>query len=203
MTDTYLNRLEQQFGFLREIDKAKQIFRQNKILDGSRRENDAEHSWHLAMMALVLHEHAPQRLDLLGVLKMLLIHDLVEIDVGDIFTVDLSESSRQQRQELERNAAERIFGLLPSEQGEEFFSLWEEFEKRETAEAKFATALDYLGGVLPNYYNDGGVWRERGWTTSYVKTRNAPIQAIPEVWNYANQLIDNLTQKGLLRGETR
>jgi putative hydrolases of HD superfamily len=201
MSESVRHRLEQQFNFLKEIDKAKQVFRQNHILDGSRRENDAEHSWHLAMMALILHEHAPQTLDILKVLKMLLIHDLVEIDAGDIFTADLSESSRQQKLSSERKAAKRIFGLLPSEQANEFLALWEEFEARETPEATFATALDYLGGVFPNYHNKGGVWREHDFTSDYVKERNQPIRAIPAVWEYAEKFIDELTQKGLLREE--
>jgi putative hydrolases of HD superfamily len=201
MTNHSLTRLEQQFSFLREIDKAKQIFRQNRIADGSRRENDAEHSWHLAMMALVLCEHAQQSIDILKVLKMVLIHDLVEIDAGDTFTADLSESTRQQTLEKERKAAKRIFALLPAEQAKEFLTLWEEFEARETAEAKFATALDYLGGVFPNYHNQGGVWRDHKFTASYVKTRNHPIQAIPQVWYYAEQLINELTQKGFLDGD--
>lgn len=201
MTESVRARLEQQFNFLKEIDKAKQVLRQNHILDGSRRENDAEHSWHLAMMALTLQEHAPQNLDMLKVLTMLLIHDLVEIDTGDIFTVDLQETTRQQKLETERQAAKRIFGLLPLEQGSTFLALWEEFEVRETPEAKFATALDYLGGVFPNYHNQGGVWRERDFTVSYVKTRNEPLQAIPDVWKFAEKLIDELTEQGLIRGD--
>jgi putative hydrolases of HD superfamily len=201
MSDSLSKKLKQQFAFLKEIDKVKQVYRQNRLLDSSRRENDAEHSWHLAMMALVLQEHAPQPLDVLKVLKMLLIHDLVEIDTGDIFTVDLSESSRQQKLASERNAAKRIFGLLPLEQAEEFLALWEEFEARKTPEATFATALDYLGGVFPNYHNNGGVWRKHDFTSSYIKERNQPLRAIPNVWSYAEQLIDELTQKGLLRGE--
>jgi putative hydrolases of HD superfamily len=201
MTET--ERLEKQFGFLLEIDKARQILRQNRLLDGSRRENDAEHSWYIAMMALVLHEHADGKIDILKVVKMLLIHDLVEIDVGDTFTVDLSESTRQNKLELERKAASRIFGLLPLEQANEFTNLWEEFEARVTPEAKFATALDYLGGVFPNYHNNGGVWRESNLSAKYVKTRNQPIRAIPNIWHYTEQLIDELSYKGFIHKEAK
>lgn len=135
-----MNRLEKQIGFIVEVDRLKTILRQSSITDGSRRENDAEHSWHLAVMAVLLREYAEEsRLDLLKVIKMLLVHDLVEIDAGDTFAYD--EEGHKDKAEREEAAAERLFSLLPEDQRDEIYELWREFEDRRTPEAKFAAAL--------------------------------------------------------------
>ena len=154
-------RLESQIAFIVEIDGLKQVLRQSLLLADGRQENDAEHSWHLATMAILLHEHAAGvGVDLLRVLKMLLIHDLVEIDAGDTFAYD--EAAQRDREAREAAAAQRIFGLLPGEQGEELRSSWEEFEARETPSARYAAAMDRLQPVLLNLYSGGGGWRRHG-----------------------------------------
>src|SRR5262249_50705513 len=148
------DRLARQIAFIIEIDKAKQVLRQTLLMDGSRLENDAEHSWHLAVMALLLAEYAGEAVDLLRVLKMVLIHDLVEIDAGDTFVYDVEALAT--RREREERAADRIFGLLPADVEEEFRALWEEFEAQATPEARFAAALDRLQPLLHNYHTGGG-----------------------------------------------
>lgn len=192
-------RILQQMLFLKEADKVKSVFRRNRILHGERPENDAEHSWQLALMAVVLSEHASPKVDVLHVVKMLLIHDLVEIDSGDTFAFDQAAVLTQR--EREEKAAERIFGLLPAEMAEEMRAVWEEFECRETPEARFAGALDHLGGgVVPNCHHQGGCWREAGVTVERVKARNSPIAAgSPILWEYAEGLIDEVQQEGFIR----
>jgi putative hydrolase of HD superfamily len=194
------NRLRQQMQFVVEADKLKTIFRRNRLLHGERHENDAEHSWHLALMALVLAEHADQPVDLLRVIKMVLIHDLVEIDAGDTFGYD--EAALLTQPERERLAADRIFGLLPEDMGNEMRAVWEEFEERQTPEAKFAGALDRMGGVLPSYHNEGGCWREASVTVERVKARNGVIaEGSPALWQYAESLIDDAVERGFVGGE--
>ncbi len=191
-------RLAQQMQFLIEADKIKSIFRRNRILNGERHENDAEHSWQLALMAVILSEHADPQINLLHVVKMLLIHDLVEIDAGDTFAFDPSALKTQR--EREERAAERVFGLLPADMATEMRALWEEFEAQETPEAKFAGAMDHLGGgVVPNCRHDGGCWREAGVSAERVKARNRPIAAgSPVLWDYAEKLIDDTEAKGFI-----
>ena len=190
-------RLQQQMQFLTEADQIKSIFRRNRILNGDRHENDAEHSWQLALMAVVLSEHANPKVDLLHVVKMLLIHDLVEIDAGDTFAYD-PDALKTQR-EREEHAATRVFSLLPADMAAEMLALWEEFEARETPEAKFAGAMDHLGGgVVPNCH-DGGCWREAGVSAERVKARNRAIAAgSPVLWEYAEELIDDAEAKGFI-----
>jgi putative hydrolase of HD superfamily len=184
-------RLKRQLDFIVELDKLKRILRQTLVMDGSRQENSAEHSWHLAVMAVLLHEHAGDAVDVQRVLRMLLIHDVVEIDAGDTFCYDAAASVG--KEERERRAAERLFGLLPGEQAQEFRDLWEEFEARETADAQFANALDRLQGLLQNYHNAGGTWRLHGITRDQVLNRMRPIQnASPELWKYVLQVIDEV-----------
>jgi putative hydrolase of HD superfamily len=193
-------RLQQQMQFVVEADKLKSIFRRNRLLHGDRRENDAEHSWHLALMALVLAEHADPPVDVLRVLKMVLIHDLVEIDAGDTFGYD--EAALLTQPERERLAAAQIFGLLPRDMAHELRTVWEEFEEKQTPEAKFASALDRMGGVLPSYYNEGGCWNEAGVTVERVKLRNGIIaEGSPALWEYAESLIDDAVDKGFVGGE--
>lgn len=190
-------RLADQVAFLLEIDKLKQVYRQTYLLDASRKENDAEHSWHLAVMALLLQEYTLQELDLLKVLKMVILHDLVEIDAGDSFCYDdeanCSKAAREER------AADRLFSLLPGDQGREFRRLWEEFEVRESPEARYAAALDRLQPLLHNYHTRGKSWREHGVTRDQVLQRNGHIEeGSPALWAYAARLIQDAVDKGYL-----
>jgi len=192
------SRLEKQIQFICEVDKAKNIFRHTKIHDGTRRENDAEHSWHLALMAFLLSEYAKEStIDLLKVIKMCIIHDLVEIDAGDTFCYDAA--ANQDKLQREQKAADRIFGLLPEDQGKELRALWEEFDAMETPEARFAAALDRVQPVLLNYLNKGGTWQEHGITKAQVVNRNSRINnGAPELWNYISDLLDKAVEKGYL-----
>ncbi len=191
-------RLIQQMQFLTEADKIKSIFRRNRILHGERLENDAEHSWQLALMAIVLSEYADPQVDVLHVVKMLLVHDLVEIDAGDTFAFDPDAVKTQREREVK--AAERVFGLLPGDMAGEMRALWEEFDALETPEAKFAASLDHLGGgVVPNCHNEGGCWREAGVSAERVKARNRAIEAgSPVLWDYAEGLIDEAKSAGFI-----
>ena len=191
-------RVVKQMLFLIEADKAKSVFRRNHILHGERHENDAEHSWQLALMAVVLSEHASPEVDVLHVVKMLLVHDLVEIDAGDTFAFDQAAVSTQR--EREEKAADRVFGLLPTDMAEEMRALWEEFELQATPEARFAKSLDCLGGgVVPNCHHQGGSWREEGVTVERVKALNGAIVAgSPALWEYAEGLIDECRHEGFL-----
>ena len=152
-------RLEKQFDFCREIDREKFIVRQNYLTDGSRRENDAEHAWHMAIMTLILSEYANEKIDVLRTISMLLIHDLVEIDAGDTFAYD-EEAKKTQRQR-EMAAADRIFKLLPEDQALHFRQLWDEFEEHKTPEAKFARAMDNIHPAMMNSASDGKLWKEK------------------------------------------
>lgn len=193
-------RLLQQMDFIVEIDQLKTVLRQSRLTDQSRRENDAEHSWHLAIMAVLLQEHATdaKQLDLVRVLKMLLIHDIVEIDAGDTFAYD--EVGLESKAEREEQAAQRIFALLPTDQEQEFHDLWQEFEARETAEARYAAALDRLQPMLLNYYSEGAAWKQHGIRKEQVIKRNEHIGAgAPPLWDYAAQLIDEASSKGYLK----
>ena len=193
-------RLKRQIGFLIEIDKLKRVLRQTVLMDTSRQENSAEHSWHLAVMALILAEYANQPVDLLRVLKMLLVHDIVEIDAGDTFIYD--EKGQSDKAERERRAAERIFGLLPADQAAEVRALWEEFEARQTPEAAFAAALDRLHPLLHNYCTRGVAWRRHGVTARRVVQRNRNIEdGASTLWQLASLLIEDAVEKGFLAGE--
>lgn len=187
-------------AFLVEADKVKNIIRRTQTIYSERRENDAEHMWHLSLMAITLSEYAAEPVDLLRVLKMLLIHDLVEIDAGDTFAYDTVGLETKAAREI--LAAERIFGLLPEDMAQEFRLLWEEFELRETPEAKFASALDRFGGLMPNYHNKGGAWREMQVSVDRIKSRNRPIgEGAPAVWEYAEALIDEAEKQGWITRE--
>ena len=196
--DELVGRIGQQIGFLLEADKLKQVLRRSQIHGKQRRENSAEHSWHLALMALVLADHAAVRdLDLLRVLKMLVVHDLVEIDAGDTFAYD--EEAKRHQQEREERAAERIFALLPAAQAAELRALWDEFEARHSAEARFALALDRLQPMLLNYFNGGPGWQEHGVTARQVRALNACMDAgAPALWNYAQGLVTEAVKRGYL-----
>ena len=188
-------RLSQQLAFLAEADRLKTILRRTSLIHDPRKENTAEHSWHFALMALTLAEHAPVPLDLPRVLKIALIHDLVEIDAGDSFVYDTSAMA--DKREREEAAAERIFGLLPADQAAEYRGLWDEFEAQETPEARFAAAVDRLCGMLPNYKNSGGSWVEHGVSAARVAERNRPIGVgAPALWDVAEGWIREAVEKG-------
>lgn len=190
--------LLQQINFIKEIDKVKYIQRKTKLFHSDRNENDAEHSWHLALMAIVLAEHSNVSVDLLKVIKMVLIHDIVEIDAGDTFIYDTQKN--HSNTEEERLAANRIFGILPTKQAEELIAIWEEFEAGETDEAKFAKAMDRLEPLLQNTSNDGGTWKEFGVTFEKVHQKKSVIQeGSNTIWNFAEQLIHESVEKGILK----
>jgi putative hydrolase of HD superfamily len=190
--------LQQQVDFIHEIDKVKYIQRKTRLFNSTRNENDAEHSWHLALMAMVLAGHANQNIDLLKVIKMLLIHDVVEIDAGDVFLYDTTTSHTNTEAELK--AAKRIFGLLPPQQATELITIWEEFEAGETAEAKFARAMDRFEPLLQNVSNNGGTWQEFNVGYDKVVEKKSIIAAGSQtLWDYAKTLIDASAEKGILK----
>ncbi len=194
-----MTRLEQQLNLLMELDKLKAVLRRTRVrcADG-RVENSAEHSWHVAMMALLLQEHANEPVDIAKVVKMLLLHDMVEIDAGDTFVYDTAAYETQQQTELE--AAKRLFGMLPDDQGEALFSVWCEFEAAESAEARFAKALDRLIPMLLNYHNDGQSWIENNVSKQQVMQVNQRIEKGSQVlWDKAKLLIEEATENGWLR----
>ena len=186
--------------FIVEVDKLKKITRQNYLADGARKENDAEHSWHLALMALVLCEHvrAEEKPDLLRVIKMALLHDLVEIDAGDTYCYD--EKANAGKRERELAAADRLFAILPPDQAREFRELWEEFEEQRTPEARFAAALDRLQPLTLNYIAGGKSWREHGITYSQVIKRNSSIgESSPALWKFTLEMIREAVRKGYIK----
>ena len=194
------NNLEKQVAFIKEIDKIKFIQRKSRLFNSERRENDAEHSWHLAVMAIVLAEHSDKPIDLLKVLKMVLIHDIVEIDAGDTFFYSSTENHDNREEELV--AAKRIFGILPKEQADELIAIWNEFEDAETDEAKFAKSLDRFEPLLQDAVNDGGSWAEFDVPYQKVYDLNKTIKnGSTTMWNYAENLIDESVEKGDLKKE--
>lgn len=179
-------RLEQQMAFLLELDGLKQIGRQTYLKDASRKENDAEHSWHLALMALVLQEYANEPVDVLRVLSMVLVHDVVELDAGDTYAYDVA--GNETKREREVAAAERIFHLLPPDQAKGFRALWDEFEAQETAEAKFAHTLDHIQPLMLNAASGGKSWVEHGIKREQIKQRNAhTADGSGELWEYGRE----------------
>jgi putative hydrolase of HD superfamily len=192
------DRLEKQIQFIVEMDKLKRVSRQTLIMDRSRQENSAEHSWHIALMALVLSEYAKEKgTDFFRVLKMLLVHDLVEIDAGDTYCYDDTATRDQQAREIK--AADRIFNILPPDQAREFRSLWDEFEARNTPDARFAVALDRLQPILQNYNTGGDVWKKNAIGADQVLSRNQIIETgAPRLWDYAVSLINRAAERGLL-----
>ncbi|HFK5586177.1 TPA: HD family hydrolase [Elizabethkingia anophelis] len=192
--------LLKQIDFIKEIDKLKYIQRRTKLFNSDRNENDAEHSWHLAMMAVVLADHANEPVDILKVVKMVLIHDIVEIDAGDTFIYDAQKN--HSNTDEERLAAQRIFGILPNEQAKELIAIWEEFEAGETPEAKFARAMDRLEPLLQNTSNNGGTWNTPGVNYTKVYAKKVAIKDGAEnIWEYAEGLINDSVEKGILKKE--
>ncbi|MHA1637922.1 MAG: HD domain-containing protein [Candidatus Thorarchaeota archaeon] len=192
------NRLKQQLDFIVETDRLKQILRQTLVIDDQRQENDAEHSWHLALMTLLLSEYAnDEGIDVLKVMKMVVIHDLVEIYAGDTFCYDYEGA--KDKKEREYAAARKIFGLLPEGQGKELLALWEEFEETTSAEANFAAALDRLQPLLLNFNTDGAAWKKHGITKSQVIERNHHISKGSEIlWKFAEWLIEESVRRNYL-----
>lgn len=190
-----MTRLEQQIAFIIEIDKVKNIFRQTYLSDGKRKENDAEHSWHIALMALLLQEYAETKVDVLKVMTMVLIHDLVEIDAGDTYAYDAVGA--QTKRDREVRAANRIFGMLPEDQGAYFRALWDEFEEYETADAKYAHLLDNFQPLLLNHASGGISWVEHEVKKSQIYKRN---ERIPEtskaIWECMQRIVDENIAKG-------
>lgn len=195
-----LENLLKQVAFIKEIDKLKYIQRRTKLFHSDRCENDAEHSWHLAMMTLILAEHSDQPIDVLKVIKMVLLHDVVEIDAGDTFIYDATKSHTNTDEEWA--AAKRIFGLLPTEQADEFMAIWREFEAGESNEAKFAKTMDRFEPLLQNVSNSGGTWREYGVPFQTVYSKKVAIkEGSTLLWNYAEKLLNESVEKGILRKE--
>lgn len=191
-----LTRLNRQFDFFREIDKEKEIMRRTWLSSGERRENDAEHAWHMAVMAILLSEYANETIDILRTVTMILIHDIVEIDAGDTFAYD--EAGKESQREREEKAAERLFHILPEDQALQFREIWEEFEAQETPEAKFARTMDNIQPLMLNDATDGKVWRENGIRLSQVLGRNEKTaDGSSELWEYA---FDNLIRPNVEKG---
>lgn len=192
------DRLARQIAFLVEADRLKSVIRRTPLVDGSRLENSAEHSWHLALAALVLREYAAAPVDLVRVLELVVVHDLVEIDAGDAFAYDAAaQSIRAQREEA---AADRLFGLLPSEQAAYVRNLWDEFEAGQTIESQFANALDRLQPLLQNASSGGGSWRTHDLTRADVLRRMAPIEtAMPAIWPTVVEIVDAFCVVGVLK----
>ena len=190
--------LLQQVAFIKEIDKLKYIQRKTKLFNSDRHENDAEHSWHLAMMTIVLSAHSDKPIDVLKVVKMVLIHDIVEIDAGDTFIYDTAKNHTNTDEEL--LAAQRIFGLLPKEQAKEFIAIWQEFEDGKTDEAKFAKTMDRFEPLLQNTSNNGGTWKEFDVPYQKVYDKKVAIKdGSATIWNYAENLINESVEKGILK----
>ena len=191
-------KLQKQIEFAIEIDKMKQILRRNLIADGSKREDDAAHSWHLAVMAMLLEEYSAEKIDVNRVIKIALVHDLVEVYAGDTFAYD--SKGYEDKEEREREAAAKLFGMLESEQGMQIRSLWDEFEEGETAEAKYANAIDRIQPLLLNYLTDGHTWKMGGVSSAQVYKRMDIIRtATPELWNIVEGVIKNSIEKGILK----
>ena len=190
-----MHSLIQQMAFIREIDKLKSIVRHSKLIDNSRKENTAEHSWHVAMMAMTLAEHANESIDINRVIKILILHDIVEIDAGDVlaYTYDPEKTLREQK------AADRIFGLLPDTQAQEYRALWNEYEACNTPESRFAMALDRLMPMIHNYESGGETWKINNITAHMVLERNACIEeGSAQLWEFAKNLVDKAVKEGCL-----
>ncbi|HCG8447099.1 TPA: HD domain-containing protein [Vibrio parahaemolyticus] len=194
-----MDRLEKQLAVLIELDKLKSVLRRTRVKSAEGRlENSGEHSWHVALMAVLMEEHANAPVDICRVMKMLLIHDVVEIDAGDTFVYDTAATKEQAEKEIK--AAERLFGMLPTEQGQELLALWQEFEAAQSDDAKYAKALDRLIPMLLNYHNNGQSWKENSVTREQALTINKRIEfGSVTLWDKAKELIEEATEKGWLK----
>lgn len=192
-------RLADQLGFLLEVDRLKSVIRRGYVADGSRRENTAEHSWTLALMAIVLAEHAVEPVDVARVVRMVVIHDLVEVDAGDTYVYD--EAGRASKDAREQAAADRLYGLLPSDQGAELRALWDEFEHGTGADARFARSVDRFAGFLLNHASGGLAWRENGITADRVHGVNASIDVgSPALWAEVQRRLGDALDRGWIQG---
>lgn len=193
-----MDRLQQQMDFILEIDKEKNILRQTHLSGHGRRENDAEHAWHMAIMAYLLREHANEPVDILKVILMCLIHDVVEIDAGDAYAYDPAALASQK--EREDRAKERIYSLLPPDQKEDLIALFEEFEANETPEARFAHAMDNFQPLLLNHSNNGGDWREHGVTAAKVYGRHSKTRLGSErLYEVSDRILQENIKKGNIK----
>ncbi|MCJ7624378.1 MAG: HD domain-containing protein [Anaerolineaceae bacterium] len=191
------DRLSQQVQFIVVVDKLKSVIRRTYLISEDRRENTAEHSWQVALLAWLLAEYAEEHIDICRVGKMLLIHDIVEVEAGDTFIYD--ELNKVDQFEKEQISAENLFGLLPDDQAVEMKALWHEFEARQTPEAKFAKSIDRLIPLLHNYYTEGKSWKKYGISADMVLYVCSPIQLGSEkLWEYAQNLIEDSVQQGFL-----
>lgn len=191
--------LDKLFDFCREIDKEKFIGRQTYLTGAERKENDAEHAWHAALMAILLSEYSNEKIDVLKTVTMILIHDIVEIDAGDTYAYD--EIGKQTQREREERAADRIFGILPKDKGENLRELWEEFERNDTPEANFAHVMDNLQPMMLNDHTNGKAWREHSVVLSKILDRNKTTKQGSEVlWEYAyeNILKPNIEKENII-----
>lgn len=196
-------RLDQQIAFCKEIDKEKFIGRQTYLTGATRKENDAEHAWHMAIMTLLLSEYANEKIDVLKTISMLLIHDLVEIDAGDTYAYD--EKAKLSQRERELKAADRIFSMLPKDQGTKLRSLWDEFEEGTSPEAEFAHTMDNIQPTMLNAATNGQAWKERGVHLSQILKRNSNTAAGSQtLWDYAYQnFIQPNVEKGNILDDTK
>lgn len=192
------NRLSRQINFIMEIDRMKSVYRRTLLVDRSRRETDAEHSWHFALMALLLAEYAGPDVDVSRVIRMALVHDLVEIYAGDTFAYDGDGKKTQHARE--QQAADRLFSRLPADQGSQLRALWEEFDAMETPDARFAAAIDRLQPFLNNCLTEGHTWKEGDVTSDQVRERlSVTKDAAPALWELSDSLIRECVEKGYLR----
>ena len=190
--------LRAQLAFIERLDELKSVVRRNVLADGSRRENSAEHSWHVAMMAWVCADQADQPIDVNRAVRMLLLHDVVEIEAGDTYIYDVE--GRRDQEARERAAAEQLFGLLPEPQAEECLALWNEYEARETPEARYAKAIDSLLPLLQTTANGGAFWREHGIRRNQVlDAKRCIADSSSSMWALAQSLIDEFHRRGILR----
>ncbi|NLV76191.1 MAG: HD domain-containing protein [Tissierellia bacterium] len=190
-------RLLKDIEFIVELDKMKTILRQTTLVDKSKRENDAEHSWHISVMAMILSEYANEEIDICKVIKMLLIHDLVEIYAGDTFCYDVEGNKDKNERELK--AADKIFGMLDKDKGMELKKLWEEFEQMETKEALFAASMDRLQPFFNNYFSGGGTWKKFDVSKKDIYKRIAPLKESSDVlWDFTKNMIEDAFDRGYI-----
>jgi putative hydrolase of HD superfamily len=191
------DRIRKDIEFIVELDKMKSILRQTSLIGEDKREDDAQHSWHIAVMTMVLSEYSNEEFDVNRAIKMLLIHDLVELHAGDTFCYD--EKGNEDKRTRELLAADKVFGMLDETKGSFFRSLWDEFEEMVTPEAKFAASMDRLQPMLNNYYNGGGTWRKFGVAQQDVIKRIGPLkETSDQLWQFVEGMLEDAFQRGLI-----
>ncbi len=192
------NRLQQQLAFLVEIDRMKNVMRQTLLADSSRRESDAEHSFSLAMFAMLLAEHAEEEIDISRVIRMVLVHDLIEIYAGDTFCYD--QKGNEDKEAREKEAADKLYAMLPEDQAAEYRALWEEFDRMDTPDSRYAAALDRIQPMLNNYLTNGHTWKLGNVTSEQVYKRMEPIRnGLPKAWPIVEWIINTSIEKGFLQ----